>query len=120
MLRRRRAMNGDYSSGEECTGRPEIPALGCSCHHGPRCLGCWRRVQQFEPHERAERLNLGLIERSPRISWDPEGQRPGIERQRVDCEALCVTRFWEIAEYFEDNDASAYSGKPRRASDLRE
>jgi site-specific DNA recombinase len=50
-----------------------------------------------------------------RISWDPEGQRAGVERQRVDCEALCAARDWEIAEYFEDNDASAYSGKPRRA-----
>ena len=50
-----------------------------------------------------------------RISWDPEGQRAGVERQRVDCEALCVRRGWEVAQYFEDNDASAYSGKPRRA-----
>ena len=50
-----------------------------------------------------------------RISWDPEGQRAGVERQRVDCEALCACRGWEIAQYFEDNDASAYSGKPRRA-----
>ena len=50
-----------------------------------------------------------------RISWDPEGQRAGVERQRVDCEALCAYRGWEIAQYFEDNDTSAYSGKPRRA-----
>ena len=27
-----------------------------------------------------------------RISWDPEGQRAGVERQRVDCEALCTAR----------------------------
>lgn len=50
-----------------------------------------------------------------RISWDPEGQRAGVERQRVDCEALCACRGWEIGQYVEDNDASAYSGKPRRA-----
>ena len=37
-----------------------------------------------------------------RISWDPEGQRAGVERQRVDCEALCACRGWEIAQYFED------------------
>jgi hypothetical protein len=27
-----------------------------------------------------------------RISWDPAGQRAGVERQRVDCEALCADR----------------------------
>ncbi len=48
-----------------------------------------------------------------RISWDPDGQRAGVERQRADCEALCADRGWEIAHYFEDNDLSAYSGKRR-------
>lgn len=50
-----------------------------------------------------------------RISWDPDGQRAGVERQRVDCEALCADRGWEIAQYFEDNDRLAYSGKGRPA-----
>ncbi len=50
-----------------------------------------------------------------RISWDPDGQRAGVERQRVDCKALCADRGWEIAQYFEDNDRSAYSGKRRPA-----
>ncbi|MFN2502967.1 MAG: recombinase family protein [Acidimicrobiales bacterium] len=50
-----------------------------------------------------------------RISWDPVGQRAGVERQRVDCEALCADRGWEITEYYEDNDRSAYSGKRRPA-----
>jgi len=50
-----------------------------------------------------------------RISWDPDGQRAGVERQRLDCEALCGDRGWEIAQYFEDNDRSAYSGKRRPA-----
>jgi hypothetical protein len=27
-----------------------------------------------------------------RISWDPDGQRAGVERQRVDCEGLCADR----------------------------
>lgn len=50
-----------------------------------------------------------------RISYDPAGQRAGVERQRLDCEALCRSRGWEVARYLEDNDRSAYSGKPRRA-----
>jgi site-specific DNA recombinase len=50
-----------------------------------------------------------------RISWDPDGQRTGVERQRVDCEALCTARCWEVVHYFEDNDRSAYSGKKRRS-----
>ena len=37
-----------------------------------------------------------------RISWDLDGQRAGVERQRVDCEALCADRSWELAHYFED------------------
>jgi len=27
-----------------------------------------------------------------RISWDPPGKGAGVERQRVDCEALCASR----------------------------
>jgi len=50
-----------------------------------------------------------------RISWDPGQQGAGVERQRLDCEALCAARGWEVAQLFEDNDVSAYSGKPRRA-----
>ena len=50
-----------------------------------------------------------------RISWDPDGQRAGVERQRVDCEALCADRGWQIAQYLEDNDRSAYTGKRRLA-----
>ena len=40
-----------------------------------------------------------------RISWDPAGQRAGVQRQRRDCEALCASRHWKIAQYFEDNDS---------------
>ena len=50
-----------------------------------------------------------------RISYDPAGQRAGVERKRLDCEALCLARGWEVVAYLEDNDRSAYSGKPRRA-----
>jgi site-specific DNA recombinase len=50
-----------------------------------------------------------------RISYDPAGQRAGVERQRLDCEALCHSRGWEVGCYLEDNDRSAFSGKPRRA-----
>ena len=50
-----------------------------------------------------------------RISYDPAGQRAGVERQRLDCEALCHSRGWEVGGYLEDNDRSAFSGKPRRA-----
>ncbi len=50
-----------------------------------------------------------------RISYDPAGQRAGVERQRLDCEGLCRSRGWEVARDLEDNDRSAYSGKPRIA-----
>ncbi len=50
-----------------------------------------------------------------RISSDPSDQRAGVERQRADCEALCVARGWEVGEVHEDNDCSAYGRKPRRA-----
>ena len=37
-----------------------------------------------------------------RISYDPAGQRAGVERQRLDCEGLCRSRGWEVAQYLED------------------
>ncbi|MDQ4068908.1 MAG: recombinase family protein, partial [Actinomycetota bacterium] len=49
------------------------------------------------------------------ISSDPSGQRAGVERQRVDCEEYCLTRDWQLAELFEDNDYSASSGRRRPA-----
>ncbi len=64
------------------------------------------------PNEASPAVRAGVYSR---ISWDPDGQRAGVERQRVDCEALCTARGWEIAQYHEDNDRSAYSGKKRRA-----
>jgi site-specific DNA recombinase len=50
-----------------------------------------------------------------RISSDPSGQRAGVERQQLDCEAHCQQRGWRVVQVFEDNDTSASNGKPRRA-----
>lgn len=50
-----------------------------------------------------------------RISRDPRGERLGVTRQRSDCEALCERLGWTVADIHVDNDASAYSGKPRPA-----
>ncbi len=64
------------------------------------------------PNQASPPVRAGIY---TRISWDPDRQRAGVERQRVDCEALCADRGWEIAQYSEDNDRSAYSGKRRPA-----
>jgi len=50
-----------------------------------------------------------------RISRDPGHLRAGVERQREDCETFCQARGWTVAEVYEDNDVSAYSGKARPA-----
>lgn len=36
-----------------------------------------------------------------------------MERQEAACRKLCETRGWEVEEVFSDNDASAYTQKPR-------
>jgi DNA invertase Pin-like site-specific DNA recombinase len=48
-----------------------------------------------------------------RISQDREGAGLGIERQRLDCEALAKRLGWDIVAQHTDNDVSAYSGKTR-------
>lgn len=48
-----------------------------------------------------------------RISADPEGERAGVERQRRECEALADRLGLSVVAVLEDNDRSAYSGKPR-------
>jgi DNA invertase Pin-like site-specific DNA recombinase len=48
-----------------------------------------------------------------RISDDRAGSHLGVERQREDCQDLAERLGWRIAAYYEDNDLSAYSGKPR-------
>lgn len=48
-----------------------------------------------------------------RISRDREGAGLGVERQREDCEALAKQLGVEVVEVYQDNDLSAYSGKPR-------
>jgi DNA invertase Pin-like site-specific DNA recombinase len=48
-----------------------------------------------------------------RISDDRTGSHLGVTRQREDCEALAQRLGWPASDYYEDNDLSAYSGKPR-------
>ncbi|MET9517055.1 recombinase family protein [Streptomyces sp. NPDC002994] len=60
-----------------------------------------------------------------RISSDREGAGLGVARQREDCEALAAQLGIEVYDVYDDNDLSAYSGKPRPGyqrmlDDLRE
>ncbi len=48
-----------------------------------------------------------------RISQDRTGAGLGVARQREDCEALATRLGWKVVTVLEDNDLSAYSGKPR-------
>lgn len=49
-----------------------------------------------------------------RISSDAAGEGLGVARQEADCRALVEARpGWAVCEVYRDNDASAYSGKPR-------
>jgi len=48
-----------------------------------------------------------------RISSDPTGAKLGVDRQIADCEELAARLGWPVAEVYEDNDLSAWSGKRR-------
>src|SRR6516164_6637091 len=48
-----------------------------------------------------------------RISDDRLGEGAGVARQLVDCRALAERKGWPIVDVYEDNDVSAYRGKPR-------
>jgi DNA invertase Pin-like site-specific DNA recombinase len=48
-----------------------------------------------------------------RISSDPDGTMLGVNRQEADCCALAERRGWSVAAVYQDNDVSAYRGKPR-------
>jgi site-specific DNA recombinase len=48
-----------------------------------------------------------------RLSDDRQGTGLGVTRQREDCERLVAQRGWQLVGTYEDNDLSAYSGKPR-------
>ncbi|MDP9265697.1 MAG: recombinase family protein [Chloroflexota bacterium] len=50
-----------------------------------------------------------------RISSDPTGEEAGVDRQRLDCQALAQRKGWPIIETYIDNDLSAYSAKVRPA-----
>jgi site-specific DNA recombinase len=47
-----------------------------------------------------------------RISSDRTGEGLGVDRQELDCRALCERNGW-TAEVFTDNDVSAFSGRTR-------
>ncbi|MFE4311535.1 recombinase family protein [Streptomyces sp. NPDC056891] len=49
-----------------------------------------------------------------RISQDRTGAGLGVDRQRIDCEALAARNDWDVVEVYVDNDVSAYSGKKRK------
>lgn len=48
-----------------------------------------------------------------RISKDRTGEALGVERQEQDCRELVARQGWELFDVYQDNDISAYSGKPR-------
>jgi site-specific DNA recombinase len=50
-----------------------------------------------------------------RISKDKTGAGLGVARQQKDCRVLADRLGWTVAGVYEDNDLSAYSGKPRPA-----
>jgi site-specific DNA recombinase len=43
-----------------------------------------------------------------RISYDKQGLRLGVGRQRDICNKLAASRGWEIVDYYDDNNRSAY------------
>nr|MBA2695742.1 recombinase family protein [Actinomycetota bacterium] len=48
-----------------------------------------------------------------RISRDRTGAGLGVAAQSADCRALAESLGWEVVGTHDDNDLSAYSGKPR-------
>lgn len=50
-----------------------------------------------------------------RISRDRTGTGAGVERQLRECRELAERRDWTVVDVYEDDDRSAYSGKPRPA-----
>ncbi|MFI5260990.1 MAG: recombinase family protein [Candidatus Limnocylindrales bacterium] len=50
-----------------------------------------------------------------RISQDREGAGLGVARQETDCRALAARLGWNVVGVYQDDDISAYSGKPRPA-----
>ncbi|WP_246057057.1 recombinase family protein [Nocardioides eburneiflavus] len=48
-----------------------------------------------------------------RISSDRDGARLGVARQVEDCKALAAKKGWTVTTVLEDNDLSAWTGKPR-------
>lgn len=50
-----------------------------------------------------------------RISRDSEATGLGVQRQEADCRKLAAELGWDVVEVYQDNDTSAFSGKPRPA-----
>jgi site-specific DNA recombinase len=50
-----------------------------------------------------------------RISYDPKGDRLGVDRQEPPCRDLCARKGWTVAEVYTDDDISAYQPKHRPA-----
>jgi DNA invertase Pin-like site-specific DNA recombinase len=50
-----------------------------------------------------------------RISYDPEGDMLGVERQEPPCRELCERKGWTVAEVYVDDDISSYKPKHRPA-----
>ena len=48
-----------------------------------------------------------------RISRDRAGNLLGVERQEKACRELAEAKGWVIGGVYQDDDRSAYSGKPR-------
>jgi site-specific DNA recombinase len=50
-----------------------------------------------------------------RISYDPKGDRLGVDRQEPACRDLCARKGWTVTEVYTDDDISAYHRKRRPA-----
>lgn len=48
-----------------------------------------------------------------RISSDPKDKRQGVDRQRQDTADICEMNGWAVAEFYVDNNRSAYNGQRR-------
>ncbi len=61
--------------------------------------------------ERGRRIRAGIY---TRLSMDPHGTRLAVQRQEQEARELCERQGWTVAEVYEDDDISAFSGKPRK------
>src|SRR3989442_14375571 len=50
-----------------------------------------------------------------RISHDPEHDQLGVQRQEKACRELAKRQGWPVVDVYQDDDLSAFTGKPRPA-----